>query len=169
MSKLYRFFCQHCSWKKITDGTDLQDLKPVKRTKIQRGIPRLDPKTNKIIEPKWKTLPKSFKCPDCGRPVRAVKISDPQKQLESKLEKEQAAKNQEEVKILMIDEMKERYKKRREKEIEQAAKASETRSLARELEEKRLKEELDKIENQKKEHKDANEEKDRPDGSETGA
>lgn len=164
MSKIYRLFCEICSWKRITDGKDLDDLTTIKRSKIQRGIPKIDPKTKKIMEPKWKTLPKKFKCPNCGRPARATQISNPQKQLKERIEQEKAIKEKTEAKSLMIKEMKDRYKDRREKEILQANKDAETRSLARELEEKRLKEELNKIELQNNKLKDA-EDENRNDGS----
>jgi predicted RNA-binding Zn-ribbon protein involved in translation (DUF1610 family) len=171
MSKTYRLYCEICNWKKITDGSDVRGLTEVKKSKIQRGIPRIDPKTKKVVEPEWKTMPKQFKCPKCGRPVKIRRIANPQEALEKRLERDAASKEREEIKSQLMDEMKERYKDRRLKEIEQSKKDEATRKLARELEEQRLRDEIEKIEknSQSKGFEIDEQEEDRPDGSETGS
>ena len=165
--KTYRLFCEMCSWKRITDGSDLQDLVEIKKSKIQRGIPRIDPATKKVVEPNWKKMPKQWKCPQCGRPVKAVKISNPQLALEERLERERAEEIRKETQIKIIEDMKSRYKERRAQEIEKAEKDAETRQIAREVEAARLQEELQRIEGFKIEGKEH--EEDRPDGSETSS
>lgn len=175
MNKKYQLYCEICNWKKITDGSDVHDLTPVKKSKIQRGIPRLDAKTKKKVEPKWKNMPKQFKCPECGRPVKIKRIADPQHQLELRLEKEAANAEREKIKLQIMNEMKDRYKERREKEIIQAEKDAETRRITRELEEERLREEIEKIKGIEKEKEKGfgievnNEEENRTDGSETSS
>jgi hypothetical protein len=59
----YRLFCEICNWKKITDGTDLGDLKDI------------------VLSPNApKSKKKGFKCPKCGRIVFPVKVNDPQRE-----------------------------------------------------------------------------------------
>jgi len=54
--KLYLIFCSHCSYKKLTDGSDLTNLVEVKTCKDCGGS-------------------RQFKCPDCGYLMRVSKAS----------------------------------------------------------------------------------------------
>jgi hypothetical protein len=73
--KLYRIYCDYCHYNRYTKGDDIQDLLPYKRSPIQRTIPKLDPVTKKQTETKVQKLPKQWKCPNCGRLIKARKIS----------------------------------------------------------------------------------------------
>ena len=78
--KLYRLYCDHCHFSRYTDGTDIKDLLPYKRSPIQKTIPKIDVVTKKITEVKMQNLPKQWKCPKCGRLIKARKISQEQEQ-----------------------------------------------------------------------------------------
>jgi ribosomal protein S27AE len=75
--KWYRLYCDNCHYNRWTDGTDIKDLVPYKRSPIQSGIPKLDPVTKKVVEKKPITLPKQFKCPKCGYLIRPKKYARP--------------------------------------------------------------------------------------------
>jgi DNA-directed RNA polymerase subunit RPC12/RpoP len=79
--KIYVLHCNNCNYKRFTDGHDLSDLVEVKTSKIPRGIPKLDPLSNKPVTPPELKRQKFFKCPKCGYTVRAF---DPDKKLEIK-------------------------------------------------------------------------------------
>lgn len=89
MSKMYQLFCDACSYKRITDGSDVQDLKEIKTSPIPRGAPQIDPEAPKVTTPVFgapavvtgslRKQPdikqkKRFKCPDCGRVITAYPI-----------------------------------------------------------------------------------------------
>lgn len=74
MIRTYQFFCDHCGYKRITNGDDLQDLTQVKKAPIPRGTPIIDPETKKVKVPKSITRIKTFKCPNCGFCIKAIKI-----------------------------------------------------------------------------------------------
>jgi len=93
--KLYRLYCEICNWKRITDGSDIQDLMELKTSPIPRGIPKVDLETKKVVQPKSKDQIKKFRCPKCGRVVIPKKISDPQRELEEKQELEARKKARE--------------------------------------------------------------------------
>jgi len=73
--KYYQFYCDFCGYKRMTDGSDIQDLVPVKQSPIPAGVPYLDPVTKKTVTPKSYNRPKKFKCPQCGRVISARKIN----------------------------------------------------------------------------------------------
>lgn len=91
----YQFFCDHCGFKRQTNGSDLGDLHEVKTTPIARGVPKLDPLakpktitfwgqpgmtvTGQIIPPTMKQQ-KKFKCPKCGYVIKAQKLEKPNEQ-----------------------------------------------------------------------------------------
>ena len=75
--KIYRLYCDYCGYSRWTDGTNIDDLVPYKRSSIQTGIPQYDPITKKITTKSFKSLPKSFKCPDCGRLITPRKYMVP--------------------------------------------------------------------------------------------
>lgn len=59
----YILMCNHCSYKRWTDGTDLDDLVMVETCKSCSGS-------------------KKFKCPECGyliKPIKYVQPPDPTK------------------------------------------------------------------------------------------
>lgn len=72
--KYYILYCENCSYKRITDGSDVGDLYEYKRNKIPTGIPKIDPITKKTTTSNPKVLPKMFRCPKCGRLVRPKKV-----------------------------------------------------------------------------------------------
>jgi predicted RNA-binding Zn-ribbon protein involved in translation (DUF1610 family) len=74
MNNLYQLYCDNCHYKKITDGVNIDDLIQVKKSKLQKDMPKLDPSTNKTIKPLFKEQKKTFKCPKCGFSIRARKI-----------------------------------------------------------------------------------------------
>lgn len=75
MIRTYQFFCDHCGYKRITNGDDLQDLTKVEQSSIPRGTPTIDPQTKKIKIPNSITRIKTFKCPTCGYCIKAKKIN----------------------------------------------------------------------------------------------
>jgi len=78
--RYYRLYCENCSYNRITDGTDIDDLFEYKRSKIATSIPKIDPITKKVITKDPKALPKQFRCPKCGRLITPKKIPDPPKE-----------------------------------------------------------------------------------------
>jgi hypothetical protein len=72
--KIYRFYCEYCHYNRWTDGTDIQDLVPFKRSPIQSAVPKLDKQTKKTVSKPFINLPKQFKCPGCGRLITAKKV-----------------------------------------------------------------------------------------------
>lgn len=72
---MYRLYCDSCGYNRFTDGSDIQDLVPYKRSSIMSSTPVYDPKQKKIITKKNINLPKQFKCPQCGRLVTARKMN----------------------------------------------------------------------------------------------
>lgn len=90
-TKLYQFLCDHCGYKRFTDGTDIQDLVQVKTSPIPGGAPQLDPLAQKTATPMFgqpsvevtKTLTpqagkqkKRFKCPKCGYVIMARQVKE---------------------------------------------------------------------------------------------
>ena len=85
-TKLYQLFCEICSWKKITDGSDVQELFVLETSPILTAAPKIDEKGT--TPAKFQKQIKRFRCEGCGRVVKARVISDPQTILEEKLEAE---------------------------------------------------------------------------------
>lgn len=88
--KRYQFFCDHCGYKRQTDGTDIQDLREIKTSPIPGSSPVLDPFAKKTAEPVFgqpsveatgirvpRNTPqrKKFKCPKCGYVIMARKLT----------------------------------------------------------------------------------------------
>lgn len=71
--KLYRLYCEFCGYNRWTDGTDINDLIPYKRSSVPTGIPKYDPITKKTTTKAAINLPKQFKCPTCGRLITPKK------------------------------------------------------------------------------------------------
>ena len=74
MIKQYQFFCDNCNYKRLTNGSDIQDLIPVKTSPVPGSIPYIDPLTKKTIYPPAKSQKKKFKCPKCGKIIIAKEI-----------------------------------------------------------------------------------------------
>ncbi len=72
--KLYQLYCDFCGYKRISDGSDVKDLREVKTSPIPGGIPFIDPLTKKVVAPKSSSQRKRFKCPKCGRSIMARQI-----------------------------------------------------------------------------------------------
>jgi hypothetical protein len=72
--KTYDFYCQVCGYHRTSDGSDVQDLVPVKQALLPGGVPFLDPVTRQTVVPKSFKRPKKFKCPRCGRVITARKV-----------------------------------------------------------------------------------------------
>lgn len=83
--KLYRLLCQHCNWRRITDGSDVSDLVEIKQSKIQQTLPKLD-SAGKFVESKFVGRSRKFRCPKCGHVVIPHRISNPQAQIDEKNE-----------------------------------------------------------------------------------
>ena len=92
-TKLYRFYCEICNWKKITDGADTDKLYEYKTSGLQKNIPKLDKLTKKTVPTEFRDQPRKFRCPNCGRPVIARKISNPQETIDQKNEIEERQKD----------------------------------------------------------------------------
>lgn len=86
--KTYQFYCEICNWKRITDGSDIQDLHEYEVSGIPGGIPKLDIITKKVVPTKDKKPLKRFRCPQCGRPVIPRKIPNPQAIVDQRIEEE---------------------------------------------------------------------------------
>lgn len=72
----YRLYCDYCGYNKVTEGgQDCKGLVEYKRSPIQRGIPQYDPAKKQMVAKDPIHLPKQFKCPGCGRLIRARKLS----------------------------------------------------------------------------------------------
>lgn len=57
-TQMYRLKCEYCTYNRLTDGTDIQDLIPVETCKDCGGS-------------------KKYKCPGCGRLLRPRKYNTP--------------------------------------------------------------------------------------------
>jgi hypothetical protein len=89
--KLYQLFCNNCSWKQLTNGSDV-GLVEVKRSPVPGGAPKIDPVTNKVVEPKIKKRVKLFRCPKCGLGITPRIIKDPQAAIDDKKKIEETLK-----------------------------------------------------------------------------
>ncbi len=87
--KWYQLYCDYCGYKRITDGSDIHDLREIITSPIPGGTPQLKPAEKKAVTPILhapaevtngtiisKSIPqrKKFKCPKCGRVVMARQI-----------------------------------------------------------------------------------------------
>ncbi|MHA2046006.1 MAG: hypothetical protein ACW99G_14535 [Candidatus Thorarchaeota archaeon] len=122
--KLYQLFCDVCSWKRITDGSDVKDLHEYKTSAIQKHIPKLDPVTKKVVNSKFRNPPRKFRCPSCGRPVIARKIANSQAVVDQMIEDSkrsemvEAAEREQEKNLLDAIKESEEQAAERRKEVE---------------------------------------------------
>jgi predicted RNA-binding Zn-ribbon protein involved in translation (DUF1610 family) len=88
--KSYQFLCEHCGYKRFSDGTDIKDLVEIPTSPIPRGSPQLNAQAKKsttvgglhqpavittgISVPPSIKQDKKFKCPKCGFVIKAKKI-----------------------------------------------------------------------------------------------
>jgi predicted RNA-binding Zn-ribbon protein involved in translation (DUF1610 family) len=123
-TKTYQFYCDACHWKRITDGSDVQDLHEYKISSIQKNVPKRDAVTKKVVESKFRQPPKKFRCPKCGRPVIARKIANPQAAVDQRLEEAKrselvvAAEKEQERKLLEAIKKSEEQAQERRKTVE---------------------------------------------------
>lgn len=92
--KLYQLFCE-CGWKRITNGSDVDDLYELKLSPIPKSIPKYDKLEKKTIESDFKDRIRKFRCPKCGHAVKPKKIDDPQAKINEALEKQNILAQQE--------------------------------------------------------------------------
>jgi len=107
--KFYRFYCEICNWKIVTDGTDPQ-LHEIKSAPIPGGPPKFDPVEKKMVIPKSKKPKRKFRCPGCGRVVIPREVENPQEKVERYQEQIIADKQRKEWEMLDAQ-AKERYEK----------------------------------------------------------
>ena len=117
--KFYRLYCEICNWKKVTDGSaeSMEGLHEITSTQsdIPGGVPKHDPETNQITQRPHQKRQRTFRCPNCGRPVRAKQTQDPQAKIEAKrdeIRRQELAKkwyDQDEVNRTKYEEIKQSY------------------------------------------------------------
>ena len=116
--KVYRLYCEICNWKRVSDGSDLDDLYEIKKAPVPGGIPKLD-ENKKIVEKKSKSQPKKFRCPQCGRSIGFKEIENPQEKID-RIQQEQRAQQERREWEALEEEARRRYdQSRREYEKEQ--------------------------------------------------
>ena len=76
MINQYLLFCTNCNYKRLSDGSDIQDLIQVKTSPIFTNIPYIDPLTKKTVYPLPKNQKKKFKCPNCGMIIIPKKVQN---------------------------------------------------------------------------------------------
>ena len=108
VTKLYQLYCEICHWRKITDGSDVNQMHEIPTTPLMTALPKIE--EGKPAVAKFQKRPKRFRCEQCGRVVSARVIDDPQAKLDEQLELENRMKRR------IVDENKfnEEEKKRRE-------------------------------------------------------
>lgn len=62
----YVLHCNSCSYKRHTNGNDLNDLIEIKTVDLQRHLPIYDPIFKKTVKQTNKKRQKLFRCPKCG-------------------------------------------------------------------------------------------------------
>jgi DNA-directed RNA polymerase subunit RPC12/RpoP len=70
----YVLHCNQCNYKRFSNGNDIDDLLPVKQTKIQTNIPKYDYRSKKTIIHPEKGRLKMYKCPKCGFTIKAYNL-----------------------------------------------------------------------------------------------
>lgn len=117
--KFYLLYCDFCNWKRVTDGSDIDDLYELATAPIPGGVPKWDTEKKKIIESPSKKQKRKFRCPGCGRVLTAKPAKDPQAKIEQYREEQ---KKQEDALLWQIkdaldkaryDEVKRKYEEER--------------------------------------------------------
>jgi len=109
--KVYRLYCEICNWKRISDGSDLDDLYEIKKSPVPGGVPELD-ENKKVVEKKSRPQPKKFRCPKCGRSVGFKEIENPQEKIKRQQEEQRAQEERREWEALE-EEARKRYEQAR--------------------------------------------------------
>ena len=94
--KTYQLYCDMCHWKRITDGSNIKDLKEIKNSALQKTLPTLDKETQKLNPGKTIKQPKKFRCPQCGRHVLPRQIDNPQSKIDEQHKVEERMKRRRE-------------------------------------------------------------------------
>ena len=81
-TKTYQLYCDMCHWKRITDGSNVRDLKEIKLSNLQKNIPKLDKETRHLAPGEILKQPKRFRCPKCGRQIIPRQINNPQAKID---------------------------------------------------------------------------------------
>ena len=66
-TKRYLIFCEPCSYKRVLEDDNPDDLILIKRSSVPSGYPKIDPQSKKTKVPKAKENTRMSKCPRCGR------------------------------------------------------------------------------------------------------
>lgn len=101
--KIFQLYCDHCHWKRITDGKDISDLHEIKTSALQGGIPKMDPETNKAVQPPMYKQKRKFRCPTCGYTITPRIIPDLQKNMDAKAEMEKKAEERRELERSIVN------------------------------------------------------------------
>lgn len=92
-NKFYRLYCEICNWKRVTDGSDVDDLHELTSTSpIPGGIPKWDKEKKEIVERPNRQRRRKFRCPSCGRVVMAKQIANPQEKIDQYWEEQRQKK-----------------------------------------------------------------------------
>lgn len=81
-SKLYVLHCNKCTYKKFSNGKDIEGLILVKQSSLQRNLPKLDIINKKIVSAPDKKRNKLFKCPKCGFTMKAYQVEENKENLD---------------------------------------------------------------------------------------
>lgn len=110
--KRMMLFCEPCGFKRIIEPQqEVKDLPEVKTSAIQLNLPALDPATQKTVPSKFSPQAKKYKCPKCGRAVKARELLKPYVQLLELQDVEKEKKRQEEEKKRRLEDGKPHEKK----------------------------------------------------------
>ena len=70
---VYRFFCDQCNYNKYT--SNLSEFVEAPRSKIMKNTPQWDAEKKKKADTTFMSLPKKYKCPQCGRLISPKKTT----------------------------------------------------------------------------------------------
>jgi len=119
--KIFQLYCNQCTWKRYTDGTDMKDLYEIKTSPIPTNIPHFDPETNKTIVSKSRNQKRRFRCPNCGQTITPRIVPDTQKEVDAKREIEERVLKRKELEEKILKD-----RNRRENEEDNRIDGSET-------------------------------------------
>lgn len=97
-TKKYMVYCEPCNYRSLIEERWEGDshLTVIPTSKIQSNIPMLDPSTKKTLSKPLIERAKMYKCPKCGRGIRAKQMFVPYlKTLEQVERKEQEERSKE--------------------------------------------------------------------------
>jgi DNA-directed RNA polymerase subunit RPC12/RpoP len=70
-SKSFVLYCDYCNYKKIVGDLEQSGLFEIKTSNVPGGLPAFDSEKKKFVPKKSLEQPKKFRCPKCGRGIRA--------------------------------------------------------------------------------------------------